>query len=156
MDTSQQIPTAGDYARCGRLPGQHNSELLFEPQTATVHSADPDVRAVRVSVCEVHNRTPHVYANTASPPPRSAPPPPPASAHGLSSRLPSAQQLQREVFCQQVAIGEEDDQVDLEFDLPTRPGPVIWRPRHDWCAPCMGIIVGGVGLWWEVGCSSLP
>ena len=31
--------------------------------------------------------------------------------------LPRADELQREVLCEQMAVAEEDDQVDLELDL---------------------------------------
>ena len=43
----------------------------------------------------------------------------PARPRGTNVRasLPRADELQREVLCEQMAVAEEDDQVDLELDL---------------------------------------
>ena len=35
----------------------------------------------------------------------------------VRASLPRADELQREVLCEQMAVAEEDDQVDLELDL---------------------------------------
>ena len=59
---------------------------------------------------------------------RHAPQPgPPYTTHGTArtrhkrkavrASLPRADELQREVLCEQMAVAEEDDQVDLELDL---------------------------------------
>ena len=41
----------------------------------------------------------------------------PARGTNVRASLPRADELQREVLCEQMAVAEEDDQVDLELDL---------------------------------------
>ena len=41
----------------------------------------------------------------------------PAHAANVRASLPRADEFQREVLCEQMAVAEEDDQVDLELDL---------------------------------------
>ena len=38
-------------------------------------------------------------------------------AANVRASLPRADEFQREVLCEQMAVAEEDDQVDLELDL---------------------------------------
>ena len=52
----------------------------------------------------------------------------PAAPHAANVRasLPRADEFQREVLCEQMAVAEEDDQVDLELDLSK-------VSRSKWC-----------------------